>query len=105
MTKNESDKKESSKSLFSGDETEKNESKRGNPHDIVQIYDTSCNKIRQARNFTVRSFEETDTNGEVQMKKSVEFYVVGNQNTWKMFIPFDEFVKANPGVDLPGEPN
>ncbi len=87
------------------EEPENGKPKRGNPYEEVQIYDTSCNKIRQARNFQVRSYEETDASGEVQMRKSVEFYVVGKNNTWKMFVPYDEFVRANPEVDLPGEPN
>lgn len=83
---------------------ESQKQERGNPYKPVQIYDTSCNKIRQARNFKVSSFEEHDKNGILCMKKSVEFYIVGNNRTWKMFIPFDEFIEANPHVELPGEP-
>jgi len=99
MSKNESEIKKAE------DLAPQDKPKRGNPYEEVQIYDTTCNKIRTARNFKVSSYEETDVNGEVQVKKSVEFIIVGKNRTWKMFIPFDEFVKANPAVDLPGEPN
>lgn len=95
MTKNDPGKEEA---------IEKAKPKRGNPYEEVQIYDTTCNKIRKARNFKISSYEEMDANGELQVKKSVEFIIVGNNRTWKMFIPFDEFIKMNPEVDLPGEP-
>ncbi len=85
-------------------ETENSESKRGSIYDIVQIYDTTCNKIRNARNFKISSFEEFDENGDLHMRKSIEFIIVGNNRTWKMFIPYDDFKKANPEVELPGEP-
>ena len=99
MVKNNSDKKVS----VTENEPKKAKPKRGNPYEVIQIYDTSCNKIRKARNFSVLSFEEHDKNGKPRMGKSVEFIVVGNNRTWKMFIPYDEFVEANPSVDLPGE--
>jgi len=75
---------------------------KGTPYEIVQIYDTSCNKIRKARNFKISSFEEYGEDGNVRMSKSVEFIIVGNNRTWKMFVPFNDFVKANPQVNLPG---
>jgi len=84
-------------------ESEKPKPKRGTPYDVVQIYDTSCNKIRSARNFKISSFEEHDEGGTLHMRKSVEFIVVGNNRTWKMFIPYDEFIKVNPTIDLPGD--
>jgi hypothetical protein len=76
---------------------------KGTPYEEVQIYDTSSNKIRKARNFKLSSYEEYDQNGEISMEKSVEFIIVGNQNTWKMFIPYMEFKKSNPHVDIPGD--
>lgn len=71
---------------------------------MTQIYDTSCNKIRQAKNFKISSFEDYDANGVLGMRKSVEFVVIGRNREWKMFVPYDEFVKANPEVELPGDP-
>ena len=75
----------------------------GTPYEVVQIYDTSCNKIRNARNFKISSFEEYDENGKINMKKSVEFIVVGSNRTWKLFVPYDDFKKSNPQVKLPGD--
>ena len=66
----------------------------------IKIYDTSCSKIRDAKNFMVSNYESYDENGELQVKKSVEFMIVGNNRQWKMFIPYDEFVGANPDVVL-----
>ena len=94
---------EDKNSLPEEGKTEEPEQKRGNPYEVVQIYDTTCNKIRNAREFKISSFEGTDVNGDVQIQKSVEFVIVGNNNTWKMFIPYDEFVRTNPSVALPGE--
>jgi len=82
---------------------EKEKPKRGNPYEVVQIYDTSCNKIRQARNFEILSFEEYDENGSICMRKSVQFIVIGQNRTWKMFVPYDDFKKYNPNVELPGD--
>ena len=101
MSQNESDKELKAENMPENEEIEV--PNKGTPYEEIQIYDTSCNKIRQARNFVIRSFEETDVNGKVQMTKSVEFYVVGNNNAWKMFLPFDEFKRANPDVKIPGE--
>lgn len=69
----------------------------------TQIYDTSCKKIRTVKKLKVSSYEETDKNGNVQLKKSVEFIVIGKNRQWKMLIPYDDFVTANPDVVLPGE--
>ena len=99
MTKNDLDKDGSVSDCT--EEVQKTKPQRGNPYEEVQIYDTTCNKIRKARNFKISSYEETDANGEVQLNKSVEFIIVGNNRTWKMFIPFDEFVRTNPDVELP----
>jgi len=76
---------------------------KGTIYEEMQIYDTSCNKIRTARNFVTSSYEENGENGKITMKKSVEFIVVGKNRTWKMFMPFDEFTKANPFIKIPGE--
>lgn len=103
MAKIDLDKVETEDSPLKEATPEMTQQKRGNSYDPVQIYDTTCNKIRNAREFKISSFEETDVNGDVQIKKSVEFVIVGNNRTWKLFIPYDEFVKANPAVSLPGD--
>lgn len=103
MAKNTQETKD--ETLAPEDGSKKDESKKGRNAEIIQIYDTTSNKIRNARGFKLSSFENKDAKGRVKVEKSVEFIIIGKNHQWKMFTPFDEFVNANPHVEIPGVNN
>ena len=67
----------------------------------IQIFDTEAFKLRQVKNVRVARHEiPSEEDGKMISVKVVEFVVVGANNEWKHFLPYEDFVRANEHVGL-----
>lgn len=70
---------------------------------IYQIFDSVNNKIRNVRDLRIKSYMlDLEKTGEKVGTKGVEFIVVCNNREYKNWIKFDDFIKHNENVLVPG---
>jgi len=65
--------------------------------EIQSRYATSVKKIRDLKRV---SYKEYDKKGKLTNNQYVEFTVVGNNGTWRDFMPIEIFKKLNPHISL-----
>jgi len=74
----------------------------------MQIYDSTCNKIRQAKNFLLKHYTLPFLEEGKSIEKSVpgvQFTIVGNTREWTNWIELSDFQKHNPDVEIGGLAN
>lgn len=67
----------------------------------IEIYDPHSEKTRTVTDLQVRSHDDIDAvTGETKSIKGIQFLVMGNQRTWPLWIPYEDFTNANPDIDI-----
>lgn len=65
--------------------------------EIQSRYATSVKKIKDLKRV---SYKEYDKNGKLVNNQYVEFTVIGNNSSWRDFMPLGIFRKLNPHISL-----
>jgi hypothetical protein len=67
---------------------------------MVEIITPVDGKTRNVKDLEVKFYEQANLKGEVETVKGIQFTVVGNNREWEDWIPYNEFKKTNPHVEI-----
>jgi hypothetical protein len=66
----------------------------------MEIQNQFTKSIRKIRDLKKVSYKEYDKNGKQVWNHYVEYTVIGNNGTWRDFMPIEIFKQLNPHINL-----
>lgn len=67
---------------------------------MIEIYSPVEGKKINIEDVKIKVYNELDENGEPYEMKVVEYVQVGNNRKWKNWLPYEDFIKENPDVQI-----
>lgn len=67
---------------------------------MMEIQNRYTKSIKKIKDLKKVAYEEYDMKGKLVWNQYVEYTVVGNNGSWRDFMPIDIFKKLNPHINI-----